>query len=144
VLLLLSIGMMLVAAFCGATLIDEVDNDDLVFGLLATLLVLAFYVGVLVVTGFARRAVQVLTCVIGCGALLTMLSIAEFVLFRPFVGQGLAGTVAVLISFWSIPVEGHIIARAINQHWFVGIAVAVAAAILQFVLQAMLAEPGTT
>jgi hypothetical protein len=101
-----------------------------------------FYVGVLFVTGFARRSVQVLTCVIGCGALLTMLSIAEFVLFRPFVGQGLAGTVAVLIGFWSIPVEGHILARAISRHWFVGIGIAMAATILQFILQGMITEQG--
>lgn len=135
--------MMLVAAFCGITLIDELDRGDLALGLLTSALVLFFYIGVLVVTGHTRRSVQVLTCVIGCGALLTMLSIAEFVLFRPFVGQGLAGTVAVLIGFWSIPVEGHIVARAIGQHWFVGIAIAVAAAILQFMLQAMITEPGS-
>lgn len=142
-LLLLSVGMMLVAAFCGITLIDELDRGDLAVGLLTSVMVLFFYVGVLVVTGHARRSVQVLTCVIGCGALLTMLSIAEFVLFRPFLGQGLAGTIAVLIGFWSIPVEGHIVARAIYQHWFVGIAIAVAGAILQFLLQAMITEPGS-
>ena len=142
-LLLLSVGLMFIAAFSGMTLIDELDRKDLAIGLLTSGLVLVFYVGVLFVTGVARRSVQVLTCVIGCGALLTMLSIAEFVLFRPFVGQGLAGTVAVLIGFWSIPVEGHILARAIGQHWFVGIGIAVAAAVLQFVLQAMITEPGS-
>lgn len=142
-LLLLSVGLMLLAAFSGMTLIDELDRNDLAIGLLTSGLVLVFYVGVLFVAGFARRSLQVLTCVIGCGALLTMLSIAEFVLFRPFVGQGLAGTVAVLIGFWSIPVEGHVLARAIGQHWFVGIGIAVAAAILQFVLQAMITEPGS-
>lgn len=142
-LLLLSVGMMFVAAFCGMALIDELDATDLAIGLLTSGVLLVFYVGVLVVTGFARRSFQVLTCVIGCGALLTMLSIAEFVLFRPFIGQGLAGTVAVLIGFWSIPVEGHILARAIGQHWFVGIAIAVAGAILQFALQAMVTEPGS-
>lgn len=142
-LLLLSVGLMFLAAFSGMTLIDELDRNDLAIGLLTSGLVLVFYVGVLFVAGFARRALQVLTCVIGCGALLTMLSIAEFVLFRPFVGEGLAGTVAVLIGFWSIPVEGHVLARAIGQHWFVGIGIAVAAAILQFVLQAMITEPGS-
>ena len=142
-LLLLSLAMMFLAAFCGVTLIEELDSTDLAIGLLTSGVVLAFYFGVLVVTGFARRSLQVLTCVIGCGALLSMLSIAEFVLFRPFIGQGLAGTVAVLVGFWSIPVEGHILARAIGQHWFVGIAIAVAAAILQLILQAMITEPGS-
>lgn len=142
-LLLLSVAMMFLAAFCGMTLIDELDGADLATGLLTSVVILVFYVGVLIVTGFARRSVQVLTSVIGCGALLSMLSIAEFVLFRPFIGPGLAGTVAVLIGFWSIPVEGHILARAIGQHWFIGIAIAVAAAILQLTLQAMITEPGS-
>ena len=135
--------MMLLAAFCGITLIEELDRQDLALGLLTSVLVLFFYAGVLVVLGFARRSVQVLTCVVGCGALLTMLSIAEFVLFRPFIGQNLAGTVAVLIGFWSIPVEGHIVARAIGQHWFVGVAIAVTGAILQIVLQSMISNPGS-
>jgi hypothetical protein len=135
---------MFLAAFCGMALIEELDKANLLIGLLTSGVILVFYVGVLIVTGFARRSVQVLTCVIGCGALLTMLSIAEFVLFRSFVGQALAGTVGVLIGFWSIPVEGHILARAIGQHWFVGIAIAVVAAILQFTLQAMISEPGST
>ena len=134
---------MFLAAFCGMALIEELDKANLAIGLLTSGMVLVFYVGVLFVTGFARRSIQVLTCVIGCGALLTMLSIAEFVLFRSFLGQGLAGTVAVLIGFWSIPVEGHILARAIGQHWFVGIAIAVVAAILQVTLQTMITEPGS-
>lgn len=129
---------MLIAAFCGVTLIKDIDRHELLLGLATSLLVLLFYLGVIVITGYAKRAVQALTCVIGCGALLTMLSLGEFVLFRPFLGQELAGTVAVLISLWSIPVEGHIVSRAIRQHWLVGIAIALAAATLQYLIQAML------
>jgi hypothetical protein len=60
------------------------------------------------------------------------------VLFRPFLGAGAAGVVAALIILWSVPVEGHIISRAIQQHWFVGIAIAVAAFILQLGFQSVL------
>lgn len=142
-LLLVSVALMLLASVCGITLIPELGRRDLALGLAGSTLVIVVYAGVLVVTGFARRMVRALTCVIGCGALLTMLSVAEFVLFRPFVGQNLAGSLALLISFWSIPVEGHIVSRTIGQHWFTGIAIAVAATVLQFIFQSILTGQGT-
>ncbi len=142
-LLLLSIVMLVAAAASGMVLIVGLEERNLSLALMTGLLAIAFYAGVLFVTGFSGRILQALTCIIGCGAILTFLSIAVFVLFRPFVGQGFAGVVAVLISFWSVPVEGHILARSIGQHWYVGIAIAVIATILQFVFQSLLAVPVT-
>jgi hypothetical protein len=140
-LLLLSVAMLIAASFAGTILIDGLDTRNLQLAFLTSLLAVMFYACVLAVTGFARRILQALTSIIGCGAILTILAIAEFVMFRPFVGQAFAGLVAVLIGLWSVPVEGHIISRAIGQHWFAGIAIAVAATVLQFVFQAMFAGP---
>jgi hypothetical protein len=140
-LLLLSVSMLIAASFAGTILIDGLDKRNLLLAFMTSLLAVTFYACVLVVMGFARRILQALTSIIGCGAILTMLAVAEFVMFRPFVGQTFAGLVAVLIGFWSIPVEGHIISRAIGQPWFAGIAIAVAATVLQFVFQAMFAGP---
>jgi hypothetical protein len=67
-----------------------------------------------------------------------LLFVAEYVLLRPFLGARIAGIIATLIIFWSVPVEGHIISRAIGQHWFVGIAIAIAAFVLQIGIQTML------
>ena len=47
----------------------------------------------------------------------------------------MAGLIATLIIFWSVPVEGHIMARAIGQHWFIGIGIAVIAFMLQYGIQ---------
>jgi hypothetical protein len=43
-----------------------------------------------------------------------------------------------LILLWSIPVEGHIIARAIDRHWYVGIGAALAVFVFQLFLYGVL------
>jgi hypothetical protein len=43
---------------------------------------------------------------------------------------------------WSVPVEGHIIARAMGRHWYIGILIAITVFVLQFVIySAMSATP---
>jgi hypothetical protein len=66
------------------------------------------------------------------------LFVAEYVLLQPFLGVRIASILATLIIFWSVPVEGHIIARAIQQHWFAGIAIAMVVFIMQVAFQQML------
>lgn len=137
-LLAVSIGLLAAASFCGTVLIERLAQQDLRVSVLTHMLGLAFYGTVLFVTGFGHRILQALTCVIGCGAVLVFLFVAEYVLFRPFLGTDVAGLIAALIILWSVPVEGHIISRSIQQHWFVGVAIAVASFILQLGLQAMM------
>jgi len=77
---------------------------------------------------------QTISAILGCGALISLAFVAEFVLFTPFLGQSISALVAQLILLWSVPVEGHIIARAIDRHWYVGILIAISVFALQFVL----------
>lgn len=139
-LLSLSIGLMALATFSATVLIEPLGEQDLLITLLMHILGLGFYIAVLFVARRPRRSLQVVTCVLGCGAILTFLFVAEYLLFRPFLGARMAGTIAVLIIFWSIPVEGHIMARAIDRPWFVGIVLAVAAFVLQYLVQSSLIE----
>jgi hypothetical protein len=127
--------MMIAASFAAAVLIEELAQQDFRLTFATGVSGLMFYGAILFVFGHSRRIVRTFTCVLGCGALLTILFVAEFVLFRPIIGPAAAGTVAALIALWSIPVEGHIISRAIQRHWFIGVAIAVAAFILQLGFQ---------
>ncbi|HEX2140306.1 MAG TPA: hypothetical protein VHG33_11410 [Woeseiaceae bacterium] len=131
----LAIMSMLLASFSAMVLIDSVAERDYASSLLTNALWIGFYAAVLTVTGYSRRMLQTLTTVLGCGAILTLLFVAEFVFLRPILGAEFAGVIAALIIFWSVPVEGHIIARAIDRHWFTGIAIAVAAFVLQVAFQ---------
>ncbi len=134
-LLALAIASMFVASFCALVLIDPAGEQSFRINLLTTGVGMGFYAAVLVVAGYSRRMLQTLTTVLGCGAILTMLFVAAFVFLRPLLGADAAGVIATLIIFWSVPVEGHIIARAIGKHWFLGIAIAIAAFMLQFAFQ---------
>lgn len=131
----LAAGMMLFASFSATMLIEALAEQDIRITFATNVFGLAFYGAVLFVFGYSRRIVRSLTSIIGCGAILTFFFVIEFVLFRPFLGTGIAGTIAAIIVLWSVPVEGHIISRAIQQHWFVGVAIAVAAFILQMGFQ---------
>lgn len=143
-LLALAIASMLVASFCALVLINPEAEQDFRHSVLTSAVGVGFYAAVLVITGHARRMLQTLTTVLGCGAILTMLFVAEFVFLRPFLGADVAGVIAALIIFWSVPVEGHIIARAIDKHWFFGIAIAIAAFVLQFAFQSYATQSMST
>ena len=115
-------------------LIEQFDESDFLLGLFTALVGILCYAAVVVISGHASRVLQTVSAVLGCGALISLAFVAEFVLFTPFLGQSISGIVAQLILLWSVPVEGHIIARAIDRHWYVGILIAISVFILQFVI----------
>ena len=97
------------------------------------------YVAVLVVAGHPSRALQTITAILGCGALISLAFVAEFLLFMPFFGPTVTGIAAQLILLWSVPVEGHIIARALGRHWYIGIAIAIGVFVLQYLIYSAMA-----
>lgn len=136
--LLLAVGLMILSVFCANVLIPSTDERDYLVIYASSSIGLLIYSGVLFVTGYGRRLLPVLSAIIACGSILTLLFVAEYVLLQPFLGVRIASIVATLIIFWSVPVEGHIIARAIQQHWFAGIAIAMVVFIMQVAFQQML------
>jgi len=115
-------------------LIEQFDESDFLLGLFTALVGILCYAAVVVISGHPSRVLQAVSAVLGCGALISLAFVAEFVLFTPFLGQSITGIVAQLILLWAVPVEGHIIARAIDRHWYVGILIAISVFVLQFVI----------
>ena len=101
-------------------------------GVASWVLGLVCYVFVLAISGHNSRTLQTLTALIGVGAIIRIAMLAELVLLTPFLGANLANIGAILVLFWSVPVKGHIIARAIEQHWYLGIVIAMFVFVLQF------------
>jgi len=116
----------------------EPDLRDFFFGVVTAAAGLLCYVAIVLFAGRAPRLLQTVTAIIGCGALLSVLYVAVDVFLAPFLGENLTGLVAMLILFWSVPVEGHIIARAIDRHWYVGIVAAMAVFVLQLFLYSII------
>ena len=99
---------------------------------------------VLLATGYTHRFVPTVSCIMACGSILTILMVAAFVILRPIAGEQFAALVAWLVLIWSVPVKGHIIARAIEQHWYAGIAIALTIYIAQrFAYSALTTTPAS-
>lgn len=98
--------------------------------LLLAILNVGFYFVVLQVTGYPERFVQTAIAILGADAVLTFFYMGGFLAVELVADKSTAFTLAWFISCWSVSVEGHIIARAIERHWLVGIAIALASYVL--------------
>ena len=78
------------------------------------------------------RSLQSLTAIIGCGAIIFLAQVTSLVLLSLLLGAVFAQLAVYLLLFWSIYVKGHIISRAINRDWYVGLVIAIAVFILQY------------
>ncbi len=81
---------------------------------------------------------QTVSAIGGCGAVISLAFVAVYVIFLPLLGEIPAAVAASLLLLWSVPVEGHIIARAIGRHWYIGLLLAIAVFALQYVVQSVL------
>lgn len=141
-ILFMAAGLLVFSSLCAAFLIDGVGDQNYLLTFSGYFLGLLFYAAVLVATGFASRLLQTLSAIVACGALITLLYVAEYLIFQSLFGTELASLVGILIIFWSVPVEGHMIAKAIEQHAFIGITIAILALVLQLGFQSAFAGSG--
>ncbi|MDX1517724.1 MAG: hypothetical protein R3288_12845 [Woeseiaceae bacterium] len=125
------VALWLAALFATTIMLGNFDMRDAVVAIGSAALGVGCYSVVLVATGFSARFVQTVSALVGTGALISFAMLAVLVLMTPFVGRNIANLAAFLLLVWSVPVKGHIIARAINWHWYAGIAVALAVFMLQ-------------
>jgi hypothetical protein len=132
---LFALIMMQFASFVAATLIDLGEDYSHLLTFITNLLGLGIYAAILFVSGFFRRFVPIVSAILACGSILTLLFVAAYVMLSPFLGGDIAVIVATIIIIWSVPVEGHIIARGIEQHWYVGIGIAMIVFIVQYAFQ---------
>ena len=133
-LLVLAILLSLLSSLTAVALIDRFDEDDFFLGLFSSVVGLSCYAGILVLSGRSARMLQTLSAIVGTGALIVFAFVAEYVLLTPVFGDATSGLVATVILLWSVPVEGHIIARAIDRHWYLGLVLAVGVFVVQYAM----------
>ena len=131
-------GLLLLSTFSSSILIDTDAGDSVVMSFITSLLGYVFYTFVLTIAGFTHRFTQTISCIMGCGSILSIMMVFAVIMLGPFLGARFASIVAALILFWSVPVKGHIIARAIEKHWYVGIVIAMTIFVLQYVIYSTL------
>jgi hypothetical protein len=144
VLCLVVLTFWLLAGLAIALSTERIDDQDFLNSTFTGVAALACYAAIVVSTGHTPRLLQTATAILGCGALISFLYLVETVVLGALVGEPVTTLIAMLIVFWSVPVEGHIIARAIDRHWYVGIAAAMAVFVFQWFLYDFLSANTTT
>lgn len=129
--LYLCVGLWLLALFATLVMLTNFAARDAWIAIGGAIAGIACYVVILTVLGFSGRLLQTISALIGCGALISFAMLALLVLMTPFVGPNIANLAAFLLLVWSVPVKGHIMARAIDRHWYAGIAIALSIFLLQ-------------
>jgi len=109
--------------------------------LILTIINASFYFLVILIAGYPGRTLQSLTAVFGVDAIITAIYLAGFILIRQFADEVTTLSFVWLVTGWSVAVEGHIISRAIERPWAIGIAIAVASYILLLFTYWQLATP---
>ncbi len=138
VLFALALAFWLSAGIVMTLATPELDQKDFVLGTLTGLVGLFCYAVIIAASGKRARMLQAITAIIGCGALLSLIVVACDALLSIFVRDSLAGLIVTLILLWSVPVEGHIISRTIDRHWYVGVVIAMAVFVLQLFLYSVI------
>ena len=133
------IGLWSFAVLAAVALIDQYDESIVALDAMSAVVGVLCYATVVVASGRGTRMMQTIAAVIGCGALIFMASVAGYFVLHPIIGENASSLLATLIQLWSVPVEGHIIARAIDRHWYVGILIAMGVFVLQLMVYSLLA-----
>lgn len=122
--------MSLFASFVTGEIVTEGVDPKHDITLLLAIINASFYFLVIQIAGYPGRYLQSLTAILGVDAIITTIYLGGFVVIRLFADPATTLSFAWLITGWSVAVEGHIIARAIDRPWAIGIAIAVASYIL--------------
>lgn len=112
----------------------ELDGQDFVIGTITGVAGLLCYTAIVLLSGKRARLMQTVTALLGCGALLSLIFVAANVFLSPFLSESIGNLVVTLILLWTVPVEGHIISRAVDRHWYVGVVAAMAVFVFQLML----------
>ena len=113
---------------------DGMNDRDFLNGTFTGVVGLACYAAFIVSHGHTPRLLQTVSAILGCGAMISFLFLASNVVLGYVAQETTVRLVGTLILLWSVPVEGHIIARAIDRQWFIGIIMAIAVFIFQLYL----------
>ena len=139
--LFFAVGLLALSFFSSAVLIDDSANDSLSLSFLVTVSSYVLYWFVLLVNGFSHRLLPTVSAIMACGSIISIVAVASRVFLQPFLSTNLTLVTAQLIVLWTIPVKGHIIARAIDRHWYIGIVIAMAVFIMQNVAYVAMIAP---
>lgn len=138
VILVCCVALWLLSSFFAMLGVDENTDISFMLGLLISLVGLIIYALLINAAGKGERILQSLSAIVGCGAIISFVVLLFEALLPMLFDEQQVRSLLTLILLWSVPVEGHIIARAIDRLWYVGLVAASTVFIVQLFLLASL------
>lgn len=134
-MLALAVLLWLFARLATLALISTSNEQIFVIEFFSAFFSICVYAIVVVLAGKNTRLLQTVTAIIGVSALMRVVYLTANTLLLPFLGVGFMRIVVIATVLWSISVKGHIIASAIERHWYAGLAVALVVTIMQIAFE---------
>ncbi len=118
--------------------VDNYSGRTFLVGFLISVIGFIIYALLINAAGKAERIQQSLSAIIACGAVISFAVLTAEAVLPLFLGKEHVSAIITIMLLWSVPVEGHIIARAIDRVWYVGLVAASTVFIVQLFLLASL------
>lgn len=138
VILVLCVALWALSSVFAMISVDDASGASFLLGLLISFVGLIIYALLINAVGKGERIMQSLSAIIGCGAIISFIVLLFEALLPLLFDEQQVNSLLTLILLWSVPVEGHIIARAIDRFWYVGLVAASTVFIVQLFLLASL------
>jgi uncharacterized membrane protein YeaQ/YmgE (transglycosylase-associated protein family) len=114
------------------------QREGLLFDLILAAAGLAIYAFIINSFGQSERIIRCFTAILGCSVIFSAVLLLAQIALPAVLTSDETGLAVQIIWLWSIPVEGHIIARTINRQWVFGFLIAIAVLFAQLQLFAYL------
>ena len=137
-LFVIVVAIWLLVGIVAVMVVESYQSSSFLIDLILAFVGLGIYAIVVNVFGKYARLIQCFTTILGCGIVFSILQFGGRLAFPLLLAETEVDWLLLLIWLWSIPVEGHIIARTIERQWFIGFLVALAVLFVQLNLLAVL------
>jgi len=138
VLFIMVAAIWLLVGIVAVMLVESYQSSSLFIDLILAFVGLGIYAIVVKLFGKGARLIRCFTTILGCSIVFSILQFGGRLAFPVLLAEVEVDWALLLIWLWSIPVEGHIIARTIERQWILGFLVAFAVLFVQLNLLAVL------
>ena len=128
----------LVVGLLAVVFIETYMSSSLLIDLVLAIIGLGIYAVVVRIFGYGERLTRCFTALLGCSVVFSVALFSARLFLPTVMTENEAGWAVQLIWLWSIPVEGHIIARTIDRLWSIGFLIALTVLVGQLQLYAVI------
>ncbi len=138
VLFVMVVAIWLMVGILAVMVVESYQSSSFLVDLILAFVGLGIYAIAVNLFGKGARLMRCFTTILGCSIVFSILQFGGSLAFPMLLAENEANWALLLIWLWSVPVEGHIIARTIEQQWIVGFLAAFAVLLVQLNLLAVL------